>query len=373
MTTRSGRALGTPTSNTSSPSSRVSASPRAKRNKKGKEHATQFSLLQPLSVETKDYDVPVRDMMAWANRSHEERHQEVSRQHKGNIPRPLNSFMLYRQAYKERIKKWGEQGNNNQLISRVAGVSWALEPAEVKEFYAKASIMERDNHADAFPDYKFAPNKNISKKRDRNDDDEESDPEWDGGSVYSGKKRRNGGRDASEMRSRSSTPADLGYLPSPPRYHPSSLQATNPHLVAQTMHYPAPWQPIQYEQYPGYGMMPYHDPVQDLHYAPTSMPVHQEQQYMHLVGMPPSNDGVMEGLPPAQVEYAIDPGLSEYQSSASYQYGVYPGIDPHGEYEEEPEHILHPGMQMLAPAEPMWSPSGRAGSAFDAELWHGES
>lgn len=370
MLTRSGRALGTPTTPmSSSPASRVSNSPKPRRGKKGPSHGTQFNLGQPLSIETKDYEVPVRDMMAWANRSHEERRQEVSKQHKGNIPRPLNSFMLYRQAYKERIKKWGEQGNNNQLISRVAGVSWNMEPAEVKDFYAKASIMERDNHASAFPEYKFAPNKNI-KKRVRNDDDEESDPEWDGGSIYGGK--RVCGRGASENRSRSATPAEMAY--SSPQYHPSSLQATNPHLVPSTSPYP-PWQQVQYDQYYGYGMAPYHDGVQDLHYAPTSMPVQQDHQYMQLVGMPPTGDGVMEGIPSAQAEYAIDPGLGEYRSSASYQYGDYPAVDPNGEYEEVPEHVLHPGMQTLAPAEPMWSPTGRAGSAFDAELthWHGES
>lgn len=279
--------------------------------------------------------------------------------------------MLYRQAYKERIKKWGEQGNNNQLISRVAGMSWNMEPPEVKDFYAKVAIMERDNHASAFPEYKFAPNKNI-KKRGRNNDDGDSDSEWDGSSAYGSKRRR--GRDDSEtIRSRSATPAQMMY--SSPQYHPSSLQASNPHLMGQEPYYQHWGQPVTYDQYYGYAV-PYHNAPQDLHYAPTSMPVPQDQQYMELVGMPPSSHGMVEIMPFEQPEYAIDPSLNEIgAATSSYQYGEYPSLDPHGEYDRGGEQVSHPGMHTLVPAEPMWSPSGPAGSAFDAELthWHGES
>lgn len=307
--------------------------------------------------------------MAWANRPHHERHQEVDKLHKGNVPRPLNSFMLYRQAYKERIKKWGEQGNNNQLISRVAGLSWNLEPQDVKDFYAKVAVMERDNHGAAFPEYKFAPNKNV-KKRARNDDDDDSDGEWDGGSIYGGKRRR-ARDDSAAIRSRSATPAQLKY--SSPRYHPSSLQATNPHLIPQEPQYSSWSQPMLYDHYYGC-VVPYHDVTQDLHYAPTSMPVTQDLQYMHLVGMPPANDNMVELLPTEHAEYAVDPDLTDIGAPASYQYGGYPEISHHGDFEREGEHMPHPGMHTLAPADPMWMPNGSAGSAFDAELnhWHGE-
>lgn len=309
-------------------------------------------------------------MMAWANRPHEERRQEVSSQHKGNVPRPLNSFMLYRQAYKERIKKWGEQGNNNQLISRVAGESWNMEPPEIKDFYAKVSIIERDNHAAAFPEYKFAPNKNA-RKRGRNDDDEDSDPEWEGSSIYSNKRQR-GRKEPDFMRSRSSTPAQLVY--SSPQYHPSSFEASNPHFTMPLSNYQRWGQPVPYEPYyPGPPLV-YHEPVQDLHYAPTSMPV-QREQYTHLVGMPPTNEIGMENMPSMQTEYVIDPGLDGFSAPVSYQYGGYPGVDTHGGYGEDLEPGSHPGMQTLAPAEPLWSPNGHAGSAFDVELtqWHRDS
>lgn len=373
MQTRSGRALGTPTTAASSPASRASASPRTKRNKKGKEQPPEIDLRQPLSIETRDYDVPVRDMMAWANRPHYERHQEVGKQHKGKTPRPLNSFMLYRQAYKERIKKWGEQGNNNQLISRVAGRSWNIEPQEVKDFYAKVSVIERDNHTAAFPEYKFAPNKNISKKRGRRDDDDDSDSEWDDGSEY-GSKRRRGRDDSASARSRSATPAHPTY--SSPQYHPSSLQVTDSQFMPPEPHYQRWAQPVMYDQYYGYPMAPYHEVAPDLHYAPRSMPVTQDQQYMQLVGMPPNSEAMIETLPAEQVEYAVDPGLSDIGASASYQYGTYPEFDHHGEFERAQEHVPHPGMQTLVAAEPMWSPNGPAGSAFDTELdnhWRGDS
>lgn len=132
-----------------------------------------------------------------------------------------------------------------------------------------------------------------------------------------------------------------------------------------------------YDQYYGCTVLPYHDAVQDLHYAPTSVPVTQEQHYLQLVGMPPTSDGMVESLPSVQAEYAVDPGLADFSASASYQYGAYPNVGPQAQYEGEveEEQVSHPGMQTLAPAEPMWSPNGPAGSAFDAELthWHGES
>lgn len=104
------------------------------------------------------------------------------------------------------------------------------------------------------------------------------------------------------------------------------------------------------------------------------MPVQYDYHTMELVGMPPASDGVIGSRSVAATEF-IDPSLEGLDTSTSYQYGVYSEVDPHGEYEGESVHAIHPGMQTLAPAEPMWSPSGATGSAFDAELthWHGQS
>lgn len=369
------------TSDNSSPSSRMSRSPRP-RKRKGKKQEGELAIHEPLSVMTKDYDVSVMDMMAWANRSNEERYKEVEGKHKGKIPRPMNSFMLYRTAYKERIKKWGAQGDNNQLISKVAGSSWVLESEELKGFYAMCANTERDNHAAAFPNYKFAPNKN-SKKRGRGDDDDESDPEWEGSSMYSGKRRR-GRNDRDVTRSRSTTPAQLGQYQQT-SYHPSSYLANNPD--PRTMQY---MQSIGYYDQFGRPMMPhsqyyhmsaptYSSHPQDLQYAPTSVPIHQTEFANPLVGLPPTvNDGLDAQYSSGHQEFAIDPGLGDFAQSTDYQYGTLlegQYLEPQGghklAYEAESESIVHPGMQMLAPAEPMWSPGGMR-NEFDAELdrWH---
>ena len=367
MQTRSGRSVGTPM--TSSPSSRLSQSPRGKRKKGAKDKKLECKLSDPLSILTKDYDIPVQDMMAWSKRPNEERYLEVKAKHKGKIPRPMNSFMLYRAAYKDRIRKLGAQGDNNQLISSVAGDSWGMEGPEIKHYYAEIAILEKENHAKAFPEYKFSPNKNA-RKRDRDDEDEDSDPEWDGGSMYSGKRRR-GRNDRDVTRSRSTTPAQLVY--GSPAYHPSSYQASNPHLMPVSQYEPCV-QPMPYSQY-CYEQVAYPQQSHGLQYGPTSVPAHQEQYMSPLVGLPPTNHEVIEGSNGPQPEFGIDPTLGDFASSASYQYGAYP--EEHRDHEvrrsrqsygEGAEVVVHPGMQTLAPAESTWSPN-----AFDAELsrWHG--
>lgn len=351
----------------------MSQSPRP-RKKKGKDKQQVYKIDEPLSVMTKEYDVPVEDMNEWVNRPNTDRYAEVSGKQKGKIPRPMNSFMLYRRAYKERIKKWGAQGDNNQLISSVAGLSWNLEPGDIKAEYARLANVERDNHAKAFPDYKFAPNKNI-KKRER-DDEDDSDGEWEGGSSYSNKRRR-GRNDRDVTRSRSSTPAQVVY--GTPQYHPSSYQANNPHLmppVTQYDHWSHPsvqyGQGYLYEQQVAYQPQPH-----AMRYAPTSVPAQFNQWESQLVGLPPTTDGMMENEMVARPEFGIDPNLGDLAPTVNHYYGssfsdedrAYVVRSAQQTYEED-EAAIHPGLQTLAPAEPVWSPSthGNIGSAFDAEF-----
>ncbi|KAJ5482674.1 hypothetical protein N7539_006120 [Penicillium diatomitis] len=100
---------------------------------------------------------PIRDMEAWVNRSQDERKLEVNAKN-GEIPRPMNSFMLYRSAYIARIKSMLGR-NCNQNVSRVAGLSWKAESKEVRAHFEKLAIIERQNHAISHPGYKFKPNK----------------------------------------------------------------------------------------------------------------------------------------------------------------------------------------------------------------------
>ncbi|KAJ5454314.1 uncharacterized protein N7458_005270 [Penicillium daleae] len=107
---------------------------------------------------TKDMvDPPVRDMEAWVNRSLEERQREVEAKN-GEIPRPMNSFMLYRSSYIARIKHMLGK-NCNQNVSRIAGISWKAETKEIRQKFENLAIMERQNHAASHPGYKFKPHK----------------------------------------------------------------------------------------------------------------------------------------------------------------------------------------------------------------------
>jgi hypothetical protein len=137
------------------------AAKRKNRNKKSK--ASTPHLTAPLSILTKDMDVPVRDMEAWVNRSIQERLAEA-KERKGYITRPMNSFMLYRSAYAERTKAWCA-ANNHQVVSSVSGVSWPLEPKDIRDFYCELADIERQNHTNAHPDYKFSPAKPGDRKR----------------------------------------------------------------------------------------------------------------------------------------------------------------------------------------------------------------
>lgn len=187
---------GTSAARTVSPSSKARTS---KPKKKAGENKTKIKtpkLTDPLSKLTKDYtNIPVRNMEEWVNRSAETRREEVAKRN-GYITRPMNSFMLYRSAYAERTKIWCLQ-NNHQVVSSVSGESWPMEPPEVREHYNELAKIERINHQNAHPDYKFSPSKTTPAARKRkgtySDDDSEPsdlddpDAEWN----PSGRRRGN--------------------------------------------------------------------------------------------------------------------------------------------------------------------------------------
>jgi hypothetical protein len=126
-------------------------------------------------------------MEEWVNRPVDVRRREVEKRN-GYITRPMNSFMLYRSAFAERAKSWCLQ-NNHQVVSSVAGESWPLEPPAIRELYNEYAKIERINHQNAHPTYKFSPSKTAAPSRKRRSewsDDEElsdlEDTEWAPGS-----------------------------------------------------------------------------------------------------------------------------------------------------------------------------------------------
>ncbi|KAH1971171.1 hypothetical protein KXV92_007481, partial [Aspergillus fumigatus] len=85
----------------------------------------------PLSELTRTIThIPIRDMHYWVQRPDEERHQEVLEK-RGRIPRPLNSFMLYRSAYADRAKLWAAH-DNHRTVSVITGLSWNIETPQIR-------------------------------------------------------------------------------------------------------------------------------------------------------------------------------------------------------------------------------------------------
>lgn len=158
------------------PRRKSSASPvkpaKPTKTKKGKRDVP--ALTAPLSELTKSYDhIPLKDMDEWVNRSVETRLKECTKK-EGWIPRPMNSFMLYRSAYAERTKHWCLQ-NNHQVVSSVSGLSWPMEPPEIRERFIEYARQERENHAKAHPGYKFSPAKTDASRRKRKGATKEQD------------------------------------------------------------------------------------------------------------------------------------------------------------------------------------------------------
>lgn len=156
--------------------SRVSKSPapRSKKEKKSKlDKSKTPKLTAPLSVLTKDLSIPLRDIEEYVNRSVEDRVKEMAE--KKYVTRPMNSFMLYRSAYKDRTKQWCSQ-NNHQIISSVTGESWPMEPDEVRNQFDQWAKTERQHHQEAHPNYKFSPSKTTAKRRKGEFSEDEEEP-----------------------------------------------------------------------------------------------------------------------------------------------------------------------------------------------------
>ncbi|KAJ2989270.1 hypothetical protein NUW58_g3557 [Xylaria curta] len=191
ITTRSGRAIMRPaTASTVARAARAQPPSRARPKKRKREigddgaaEQSGIALAEPLSQLVRNITNTVdTDIEAYVNRSPEERQDEVAQSKTGKVKRPMNAFMLYRKAYQNRTKEWKrlddirrkeeragegkpEKGHDNhQVISQVCGLSWNMEPQDLRDQYDEWAKIERNNHKLAFPDYKFAPAKSKIKK-----------------------------------------------------------------------------------------------------------------------------------------------------------------------------------------------------------------
>lgn len=381
--TRSGRALRSPSSPDTTVSTRRSQSPRvrARRNIKKANKKGGPVIDAPLSQLTSDYKTPVRDMSIWVHRPVEERMAEVERR-KGYVSRPMNSFMMYRSAYADRVKQFCKE-NNHQVVSQVTGASWPLEPREVRELYEQLAIMERDNHAAAHPDYKFAPNK--SAKRARNDDAaSDSDPDWEG-STRGSKRSRSMRR--FDSRSASSTPFDdrhTRYHYPMPALNLSGYEMSNPYGQAPLMVGPDGFVGQYYQASTHMGA--YGDQLGDIKYErmEDSFPSYQPNNNM-LAGIPlGGHHELLTSQPPAPQNYYVqndilDPRLGQYGSEYQLVYVEDPAVDPHQERTisfEQPmaqmdmryPEAYHPGLATLTEEHDVWGTSANIGGDFDSEF-----
>jgi hypothetical protein len=83
---------------------------------------------------------------------------------KSKVPRPPNSFILYRQEHHPKIKDQNPDLHNND-ISVILGKQWSMEPQSVKDRYKARANAIKKKHAAENPGYRYAPRKASEKKR----------------------------------------------------------------------------------------------------------------------------------------------------------------------------------------------------------------
>jgi hypothetical protein len=345
--TRSGRRVGRGDSVTQpqlehKPSAAKPRSPKPTKKKSAKDRAKDLSLKEPISVFTKDIDVPIKDMEAWVHRSTEVRMKEVE-DGNGKIPRPMNSFMLYRSAYADRLKAWG-QHNNHQEVSKFAGASWQIEPEELKDRYKDLAKVERENHQRAHPDYKFSPSKagTIRKRGSPDDESEEDDgpndyddpdAEWAPGGRRTRNKRQ---RIAVESHANTISPYDAGIGLHPghwslPTYDvkplPQSIPLMDPYVQYQ-QHY-AP-QPVA-TQYSMPGLHDMHSQQYRRVSHTSAMPYNMHMPAQPLVGLPTHHSDLLQlgpiaGTPPPSREVGFDPSIMGFDTGFVEQAEYVPPI-----------------------------------------------
>ncbi|KAL6239059.1 hypothetical protein BDW75DRAFT_166013 [Aspergillus navahoensis] len=284
---------------------RVLKSPRQRRRAKNRSNTDPgFVLAEPLSVLTKDMmHVPLKDMESHVNRPIEERLADTAK-NDGKIPRPMNSFMLYRSAYANRVKEYFRQ-QNHQVVSSASGASWNMETPEIRAKYERLAVIEKRNHLKAYPGYKFTPAKD-KKKRSILDDSH----------SFSGEFTPEGSpaqRNISQLSTFSTPELGNGW---------NSGQPTPPdmgdHGLPTNGYFPPSW-PTSHPARPPAGMMLTSDPSpfmqpafnpEEMHYASSTA----------LAGLPGAAHHVLL-QPQGQTGDQVDPALLDYPGSTMHSEG----------------------------------------------------
>ncbi|KAI0150544.1 hypothetical protein GGR57DRAFT_514164 [Xylariaceae sp. FL1272] len=148
----------------------------SRRQPKTKTHIFRSEMFPvPLSQMATTKKVETIDIEKYVNRTIEERHEAVENAVK--IKRPINAFLLYRMKYYA-VARLNEK--SNQIISILMADSWRRETKEVRASFYQLAKIEKNNHAKAFPDWKYLGEQKRKKAEEQEQEQEpDTDDEWD--------------------------------------------------------------------------------------------------------------------------------------------------------------------------------------------------
>ncbi|KAK8078896.1 hypothetical protein PG994_002703 [Apiospora phragmitis] len=107
-------------------------------------------------------------MEAYVHRSSEVRHQEQARFAScGRIKKPLNAFMLWRRANRDRVRAVSHQEDPRRNFSTICGELWLVESTAVRVQFKEWAEIEKRNHMVAFSNDKPGGSRNVAAKRRR--------------------------------------------------------------------------------------------------------------------------------------------------------------------------------------------------------------
>ncbi|KAL9548298.1 hypothetical protein MBANPS3_005740 [Mucor bainieri] len=72
------------------------------------------------------------------------------------IPRPLNSFMIFRMEHQASVSK-KHPGATRQIISKILSTKWRGLTPEERQEYGKKALAAKEEHKLLYPDYKYRP------------------------------------------------------------------------------------------------------------------------------------------------------------------------------------------------------------------------
>ncbi|KAJ5710807.1 mating-type HMG-box protein MAT1-2 [Penicillium malachiteum] len=81
---------------------------------------------------------------------------QVERPRAGKIPRPMNSWILYRQHHHRAVAEANPDMPNTE-ISKVIAAQWHDEPVETRDEWRELSQKMKAEHERAHPDYQYSP------------------------------------------------------------------------------------------------------------------------------------------------------------------------------------------------------------------------